>query len=122
MARGAMRTRRAISAVMRAATGSETSGTCGGGMDSGRLRPGGARGRPTSRGPAHDRVDEAEGLVELGGVLAAGLGEVRPSTTAAADGPRDLLHEAARLHPLGEIFGHRRDEAHLAVDGAAHTD
>ena len=33
------------------------------------------------------RVDALEGGVELGGVLAAGLGHVRTAATASVDGP-----------------------------------
>ena len=59
-------------------------------------------------GAGDSGVDAFERGVELGGVLAAGLGHVRPAATAAADGPRDLLDELAGLESLGQVLGDRR--------------
>src|SRR6185503_11370519 len=64
-------------------------------------------------------VDAVESGIELGGFLAAGLGEIRPTAAAATDGPCDLLHELAGVETLREVLGHRRDQVHLAVHDAA---
>ena len=64
-----------------------------------------------------------EQLVDLRRVLAAGLGEVRPAAAAAADDRRQLLHELAGLHAIGQVFRDRHQQVHLAVlFGRQHDD
>src|SRR6266511_4061038 len=66
-----------------------------------------------------DALDPArhggERVVELGGILAAGLGEIGAPPAAAADELGHFLDELAGLKTLGEVLGNRGDEVDLAV-------
>ncbi len=69
-----------------------------------------------------DLVDEIQGLVELRGILAASLSEVRSATPTAVHDLGHFLDDLARLQALGEIFGDGSDDVHLAVRRASHAD
>jgi hypothetical protein len=70
----------------------------------------------------HPAGDRGDGLVELGCVLAAGLGQVGPTAAAAAHHLGDVLHETTGREALHQVLRHRGHEAHLAVDRAAEED
>src|SRR6185436_10538741 len=70
-------------------------------------------------GACNGVVDALEGGVELGGLLAAGLGQIRAPAAAAADGTGHLLHELAGLEALGQILRDRRHQVDLVVHHAA---
>ena len=77
--------------------------------------PAGCRTVGSRRRGGRRRRRRLERGVELGGVLAAGLGHVRPAAAAAADGPGHLLDELAGLESLGQVLGDRRHQVDLAL-------
>src|SRR5262245_43622697 len=81
-----------------------------------------ARGLGLRRRPRDEVVRDLERLVQPAGVLGAGLSEVRPTAAAAARGLGHFLDQAPGVDTLGEVLRDGGDQAHLAVDGAAHAD
>src|SRR5262245_8660984 len=61
----------------------------------------------------------AEGLVELRGLLAAGLRQIRATAAATTHELGDLLDQFARLEALGEVLRDRGHQADLVVDHRA---
>src|SRR5215468_8152756 len=51
-----------------------------------------------------------------------GLGHVGPAPTTAAQNLRDRAHELPRMHAVGEVLGHHREQGHLAVADAGEDD
>jgi hypothetical protein len=70
--------------------------------------------RTTSQSGFATTAAGAEHLVDLLGLPASHLREIRPSTTASAD-EGNLLHNLAGLDARGQIGRHRDDDLDLAV-------
>ena len=64
----------------------------------------------------------AEKRVDLRRVLAAGFGEIRPASAAAADDGREFLDELTGFDAIGQVFRHRHEQLHLAVVLAGEDD
>src|SRR5512145_842773 len=71
--------------------------------------------------PGDEVVDALERLVQKGGVLGPGLGEVGSAPAAAPGGPRHLLDQLAGVEPNREILRHAGHQADFAVGHAADT-
>src|SRR5688500_11143610 len=66
---------------------------------------------------------ERERRIDLIGLRAAGLGEVRTTAALAADALRDGLDDVAGLEPAGQVLSDARNEEDLvAFDGPQHDD
>src|SRR5262245_24215121 len=78
------------------------------------------RGRSGSAELVGDQLRHGlQGVIEPGGVVSAGLREIRPAAALAAHHLSDFADELARTDDLGNGRSDARDQHHFAVGGAA---